>query len=333
MFRKILLIIVGLIIVGGLAWFVDKNYFAKNISSKQKNNEPASALKLAQDNQDTSEKIIYVLNKDGVKEIERANFKGEEAEKIYSDENEDLKIKKFGGYAYLPKEILVLIGQNDSFANKLAIIKSDGSRDIIVESFGNPNRLTIAPDGKIIAYVFFSNVEADYGYSLFTMSRDGSNKRQIKRQDSEIKGLAFNKDASKIAFLSANQDGKSEIHLINLDSTGEQTIYSTEQVISSISWSESNNLVVSAYLRAKNNGEVAIVNNKGKVLTKVITTKEGVPIFGNISADDQTIAFLEVKLKDGSIDESSGGQILTVRSSGKNLNKVADGLLNIGWLP
>jgi len=332
MLKKVLLVVLGLIIIGGIAWYADKNYFSKNSSNTQKN-ETSSNFKPIQADKDTQEKIIYLINKDGTKEIDSVNYKGEDANKIFSDENEDLKIKKIGGYGYLTKEILLIIGGDNNYENKLAIIKSDGSKEVIVDSFGNPNSINISPDSKMIGYVFFSNVEADYGYGLYTMSRDGSNKRQIVKKNNVIKSVVFNKDASKIAYLSVGQDNKSEIHSINTDSTNDQTIFTSDDIISSVSWSESNNLIVASYQKGKNSGEIQIISNQGKLQAKVLSTKEGVPVYATISSDDQTVGFLEVKLKDGSFDDSAEGQVLTVKSSGQDLNKIADGFSVIGWQP
>ncbi len=340
MAKKIILIILGLLVVGSVFWYVDRNFIrTKGTNSNKEAIVPESdssvtPLPTENTNKDTTESVIFVVNNDNSKEIVKSDVKGSK-KTLFTDADEEFKIQKIGGLAYYTSEVLVLAGNGDAAQNKLEVIKTDGSGkyETLVSSFGNPSSLAISPDGKEIAYVSFSNVEADYGYNIYTMARDGSNRRREFSAQKEIKSLSWNKDSSKIAFIKSEDSNKSTIQVIEVGQEKTNGIFSTDKVILGLIWSESGKISFSLATPGKlSESEFWVISPDGKNPKKILNEGKGAIISAALSSDNLNIAYVLADLKD-KIDENAAGVVYSGRSSGKNLEKIQKGNLVIGWSP
>ncbi len=82
-------------------------------------------------------------------------------------------------------------------------------------------------DGSMIAYVAERDFEVDPfpGEDLYVMRADGTGKRRLTRSEVDESQPAFSPDGSRLAFTSLkNGSFGTEIHLINLDGSGESTL-------------------------------------------------------------------------------------------------------------
>lgn len=341
--KKIIGILIFVIIVAiGAVGYFNRSFFNSqdntilNLQSTPKTStntdKTTDTIISTNKNQDTSESIVFAQFKDGNKEIYKTDFKGQNKKTIYTDTDENLKIKKFGGLAYLSKEILVLIG--DDPIGKLEVIKADGSgqKSIINESFGNPSSLAISPDGKIIAFSNFSNVEADYGYNVYTISRDGQNRRKITGSVEEISSLSWNKDGSKLAFIKTYKDKRTEIDVANLDSSKVGSIYNSSQQILTLHWNPNNKITFSLATNKLAAGEIWLCSSDGSEMQKLYSSKKDLPVYSNLSSDTLNFNFISVNFGDN-FDEYREGQLNSLEISGSSIQKIGNANISLGWLP
>ena len=337
MVKKVLISLAALVVIGGVVWFIDRYFFPPSIRQTTDSNlgEISDLVSDEKKKEDTTDKIVYLSEDDQAKKVVLADLAGKDKKTLFSDAEEEAKIKKIGSLAYLTNEVLILAGKSDSVENQLEVIKTDGSgqKEVIVEAFGTPESLAISPDGKTVAYVSFSNVEKDYGFSLYTMARDGTNKRLINRGDREMRSLSWNKEGDKIAFWTTTSEEKTEIQIVEVESTKNKSIYSSEQNMTSLSWNEEGKIIFGQYERDKNTSVIKAINEDGSGQVKILETTEGVANFIYLSSDNLNVTFLLTQLKDGKIEENTNGEIETAKSSGENLKKIADGFSIAGWLP
>lgn len=326
--KKTLITIFALLAIGLLAWYANA-FFSKKGTSQV---VPGSNLdKLVDENKTestTAEKIIFATQDTDKKEVIQSNTNSEKTT-IFTDKDEEGKIKRWGGLSNLAKLLLLDIGDG-----KLETVKVDEprTRETIMEKFGVPQTLQISPDGKQIAYVSFSNAEADYGFGLYQMAKNGSNLRQILHSDQEIKNLAWNQDSSKIIFSQSIGD-KTEIKVADIPTNQIQSILETSQAVLGISVSAKNKIVFSV-ADPKNlaTNEIDIMDLDGKNNQKIYSIKDRAALYPCVSSDFTYLAYLAVEVKDNKIDKNSSSDV-TLVPIGKNKTKTIGSANQIfGWL-
>lgn len=337
--RQQFAIFIAILILIVLAGFVLNRFVntTSNSNNSSQNNNTTKSNDLSNQGQtkNTNEKIVYVKYTDNAKQIFTANADGQKEKLIYSDKDEEQKIKTFGGLAYIRGEILVLVASNETLG-KLATINSEtGEKQIIVDSFGNPESLAISPDGKAIAFVSFSNAEADYGYSLYTISRSGINRRRIFQSSKIIDNISFNEAANKIAFILTDNSGNSQINITNLSSSKTSSIYTASHHLLALGWQANNKITFSQNTEKFDNGELWQINPDGSTPQKVFESKERLPIFSQISQDSLSETYLLVKYGD-TIDLNKSGELVLSSIKDNSLTagqKITEANFVLGWLP
>lgn len=123
---------------------------------------------------------------------------------LYTDKGEKQVIKQVGNVTADGRELLAIVGnQNDDFGGRLVAIQLDGTGQVteLLSDFASPWPPAFSPDGSKIAYVYFSNAEADAGFHLVVANRDGTGKQNIVREASPITQPVFSPDGSTIIFV------------------------------------------------------------------------------------------------------------------------------------
>lgn len=328
-------ILIAIIIIGGGVWY----YLATIKSNRspikvvQKKEEIAQILPVTTDDKYTKEKIIFASFGENNKEIISYDLISKERKVLFTDADEEQKIKQFGGLAYLSKEILVFVG--DGPVGKLEIIKVDGSgkKEIINDSFGKTSVLSISPDGELITYVGFSNAEADYGYGIYQIGRDGSNRRKLVNFEDEVKNVVWSPDSSQIAYQKNNKNGQKEIGIVDVESGKTESLYTTADPIATLSWNENEQLLITKGKDGKySTGEVVLINPKNGSAKKIVETEKDMPSYANISADNINIDYIITAFGDN-FDNSKAGQIYVSLTGGDNLEKLDSANIILGFLP
>lgn len=200
-----------------------------------------------------SQRLLYWEKNDNTNNIYA--YDGEKKHLLFTDSNEKQKILSFSNFSQGQTSLLALTStnKNDTLAN-LYLISLDGKGQMteIAKDFSTnePPLPVISPDNQKIAYVNFSNAEADYGYSLYTMNIDGTNKRKITTEAQEISLLLWHQNSQSIIYLNNNNVIK-QVQLNNQKTT---TLYkypdNTSIIISNFIWGAENELILSHGLKS-----------------------------------------------------------------------------------
>jgi len=322
--NKIILIIMSLAIIGGLAWYFDQNYVSKSSSSSNTSvttvkAPPAETAKLGKT---TNQKLIFASQTNQGAIIASVTATGENQKTLFTYADETEKIKETNIFSPTTFEAPLIVGNN-----RLASVKLDGSgkKEILIDSLGNPPSVNLSPDGKLISFVAFSNVEVDYGYTLYVSSRKGEGLRELTRNEKEIKNPIWGADNTKIYYLQIS-DNQTAIMKIDLETSRSQSIYQTENYIYSLNFS-AGKLIFSSGPKGKNVSAIYQINGNGQNLEKLLEDN-GVIYYPFLSVDSLNLAYL---ISAEAIDDPSG-DILVASADGKNKQKITKGNKILGWI-
>lgn len=325
MAQKIITYILILIIIGGLGWYINKKYLQPSSGAQKTNDLPKYKITPSEDNPPS---LIFSTN-DGVRQIWSAKLNAE-PEIIFTDADENEKLIKVSNLSLLTHEVLAVFGnQSNHISGSLAVINLDSSKkEIIRESYSIPLTWSLSNDGQKIAYTTFSNIEDNYGYTLYLQNRDGSSTRELTNSSSEIKNPIWNNNDLKIAFIQI-EGTKSFLKAIDIDNLKIKEIISFDnKIIDWVSWSEDNLVYSLRQLNQDNNGQIGIINQDGNNLKKIIDFDGGKANY--IYLDKSYLGYLIAqydKLSDLAI-----GQIYFYNLSKEEKTPVQKGVQILGWL-
>jgi len=334
--KKILGGVLAIVVIGAGAYLFDR-YFLKNsvntiiekpavddLNSKS-SNVPKPDIKT------TTDKIVYLADKDNVRQVVIDDANGDAAKVLFTDKDEDLKIKAATDIAYLSREVLLFMGGDTS--GKFFIVKLDGSQDkSVIDNTSKPSSFAISPDGQKIAYVIFSNVEASYGYNIIVMNRKGENRRVLFNTPEIINYLSFNEDGSELAFTKTDNSGKSAISKLSLDSPQEKVIYQGSSNIPTLSWSKTGEIVFSLADSKFTSSTLFEMDGGGGSLLKILDTKNGVASWPHLSSDLLSVGYLTASYQDKFTTDVTG-DVKTSGPKGQNIIKIGSGIQILGFLP
>ncbi len=214
-----------------------------------------------------SQKLIYWVKAGEVNNIYA--YDGTKKQHLFTDSNEKQKILSFSNISAANPILLALTSSSrtDSIGNLYQIsMDGKGTMTLIANDFATnePPLPIISPNSLKIAYVIFSNAEADYGYSLYTMSLDGTNKRKIAGETESITSLAWSPDSQAIVYVKESQDNKTEIKRVNL--TSQNTIiklYGSTQPIVNMTWPNSDMVEFSVKVQSEDFSIYSLKPDKG----------------------------------------------------------------------
>lgn len=328
--QKVITVILVLIIVGGLAWYFNRNYL-------QPSNKPGETQSFASSSPgkstgQTSGNLVYVIF-GNTQEIWMANSLGQK-KKLFTDADETEKIIKLSNLAPLSREVLAITSADKGASSgKLEVINLDNAKkEILQPSFVASFSINVSADGKDIAYIKFSNVEENYGYTLYSQKRTGFNLRELVRSSSEIRLPAWNKDSTKIAFVKI--DGtKSELEVVSREGGEASSIVSfSDKIVDWLSWDKSDNIILSLRkIGESGKSEIISVSSQGKNLQKITETDGGMANFVYLSKDSW-LGYLIGQYQD-KISENLAGQIYFQNLQTKEKIPLQKGNQVLGWLP
>lgn len=185
--------------------------------------------------------IIYLTKGTNASSIFTYDLINKISKKIFTDSDEALKIKQVSGTANDGKHVLAtLAGQNQEFGGSLYLIATDGTgtKNKLIDNFASPVGAVISPDGKKIAYTVFSNVETEYGFSLFAADADGNNATIVYRDPENITNYVFSPDGRHITFIKGGISSATRLMSVKIDGTGAEEIYQTKDIAYSLDWND-----------------------------------------------------------------------------------------------
>ncbi len=291
-------------------------------------------------NIDVNGSIIYSVISSDKTEFFSITPKDGTKRKIFTDQDESLKIVQAQNLTKDGKNILAVLSSKDKNISSLWFIKtSNGEKNELINNFASSTPPVISSDSKKVAYTVFSNAERDYGFSLLVCNTDGINKVKIDNDSSSISNLVFSPDGNYIAY-SKNFDGnrlKSAIFKSKTDGTEKKQIFETndKEIIYSLDWFN-NTLAFSKGPTGENNlnkSEIFTMSDDGKGL-KQLTSNDTHENFLNFSDDGKNLVYLSILYENNPQTANKSGQIHILDLDSKsdaNLKQDADKI--IGWMP
>ncbi len=165
--------------------------------------DTSTALQSFPSDQADNQALLVLVEQSGVRQVVRIEGQSKDRKVLFTDGDENLKIKQVGTMSFATNEVLVVMGSAEQqFGGSLWAIATDGSgaKRRLIEEFASPWPPALSSDGQKIAYVFYSNAEQETGFSLVIARRDGSNKRELVRETTSITQPVFSPDGQKIAY-------------------------------------------------------------------------------------------------------------------------------------
>jgi len=317
---RVITIILVLILVGGLAWFINRNYI------EPESNAGMTTPGISSKNLESSDNLLYTVT-GAAHEIWLVNPTGK-TEKIFTDADEQEKIVKFSNVAQNSREVLAVTA-----SNKLISINLDkGKIATLKNSFSRPDLIIVSAQGDEFAYIRFSNVDENYGYTLYLESRAGQNRRALAQSDTEIRSLSFNRDSTEIAYAKTSGTG-AEINIVKVDTKEIINIAKfNNKLIDSLAWA-GNSIYFNLRDIGANSGEIDKIDANGKKETNsqaTLTDYNG-GIANFIAGSSTKIAFLVAQYSD-KINDSTSGQIYITDIANGQRQPLKKGIQILGWL-
>lgn len=314
-------------------------YYLGNANNNQNLNTNSSTKPTSSDSTFSTEtaslsikgSVIYASKTSDSTDIYSVSSSGE-PKKVYTDKDEDVKIKSAQSITNSGKILAVMGAATQEFGGSLYLIYTDGSgkKDKLIDEFASTQAPIISSNGKKIAYIIFSNAESDYGFTLFVMNSDGSNKQQIATSATGLKILSWNSDNNKIIFINGESSQKSDIYAADLSGAKASEITSFKEKVYSLNWN-SKNIILTKGPTAKdeiNKSEAYQMDFDGKNITR-LTNDDMFENFCFASPNNDATACLTVKY-DQNVDINKTGNITII--AGNNKKDIAEGNYIIGWI-
>jgi len=302
MSQKVVIAVLALMLVGGLAWFVNRTYFQPPTPGQSQqipqNSSSGGAIPKA--------KVLYVI-KQNAREIWQVS-PGEMPKKIFTDADEREKLIKISNQAVLTNEVLAITSLDEKpFSGKLvAIDLATAKESLLKDSFSIPESWAITSDGKTLAFTRFSNTEENYGYTLYSEDRTSSNLREISQSEAEIKSPAWNESGEKIAFIRISGE-TSEVVFTDIATLDTNVIKKFDKtIVDYLSWT-GDNLILSFREIGKNaQGTIGKMSVSGGDFQKITTFDGGIANY--VFSFNDYLSFL-VGQYSGKLDDQTIGQI------------------------
>ncbi|MCL5407611.1 MAG: hypothetical protein M1429_03895, partial [Patescibacteria group bacterium] len=310
----------------GLAWYFNKTYLQPSASHST---EKIPQFKTSSNDENFKGKLIYVTT--GTAREIWAVDPAKTSKKLFTDADEAEKIIEISNLASLSGEVLTITSADTSSrSGKLVAINLSNSKETILQKiFTVPSSWTVSLDGQKIAYTKFSNIEENYGYTLYSSDRSGTNLRELTRSDQEIKTPIWNENSTKIAYVK-NTDSKLQLNVIDINSLEVKEIKNFDsQVIDFLSWSGDKLVFSIRDLGNNKSGKIEIIDLNGRNLEKMTDFEGGIANFTYLK-NSSWLGFLIAQYKD-KVNDSTTGQIYIENLKKAEKIPVQKGSQILGW--
>lgn len=279
----------------------------------------------------TTASIIYEpiveVRAGGIGQLVAVNLTSKERRVLYTDQDEPNKLQLVGNLDAGKREALALVGPGSlDFGAKLVAINLDGSGKVtpLMTDFASPWPPVANPDGTKIAFVSFSNAEADYGFSLVLARRDGTDRKILIREALPITQPVFHPDGTRLAYIrQTNYGGGGEVVSIPASGGTSETLATfTDRLPYDIAWAADGSI---AFIDgAGDQGDLFGLGAGAKTPERLsgLPGQESRPVY---SPDGKKVLFTLLKSGKGTLYELD-------RASGK-ATELGSATAAIGWLP
>jgi len=323
MTQRSITVILILIVVGGLAWYINKTYIAQEGARPLDDN-----LQTTTAPGEIAETLVYV-SAGNVRDIWAWTDK---PRKIFTDADETEKILKLSNVLSDTGEVLAIVNQNTSASSgKLIKINlRNGQKQTLQSDFPKPFYWAISDDGTKICYVLFSNVEENYGYTLYSSKVDGGQPQKMFNSASEIKSPTWDNFGLNVAFISS-EGTKVLLQVVDEKTAKVSPVKNFDnQTADWLVW-QGDDLLFSRRDIGANNGEVDFIQTDGQNLEKIFDFQGGVASYLWPTQGENYIAFLIAQYKER-IDDQTNGQIYNYNKNEDEKKALIKGSQILGWV-
>lgn len=334
--RIVILLLAGLILVAaGVFWYSRQRGYQGGESGRPQAPSPEITEQTGEDEQVFD--VISYTTTSAATEISLTSLADRKRRIVFTDQGERLTVRALRRATDDGRTVLAIFSKKgEETARILGLISLDGSGKIteLLDNFGSTEAPILSPDGKKVAYIVFSNADPDYGYSLFIMNTDGSNKRRLVRKETLLTSPAFRPDGQRLAYLSDTGDGMA-IEVIDTDGGTAATTISqfSNAILYDLSWGS--RLIFGKRPREDsqaNEGEIYTLSENGSGLARLTQNQayEGSPL---LSADGALFSVLRTVFPDGKYSAAGELTLVVINLTDQTETELgsADGIL--GWKP
>ncbi|MBI2263261.1 hypothetical protein HYU72_01305 [Candidatus Berkelbacteria bacterium] len=263
--------------------------------------------------------LYYFEAGTGGSEIFRLDLLTNEKKLVFTDKDENLKIKQIGGSVTKKKKVLLAVGEEKSvFASELYFVSLDGkaTKEKLEFSLVSPQPPSVSADGEQILYIVFNNAEKDFGFMLNIVDRNGQNKRQLAKSAVTISKPVFQDNGRLVAYVVSQPEGD-ELWQVGVEEAVPQKIRGfTNQTVVSLVWSNDGYLVslgekISGGVK---NTEIYLLGKDGQELSKLTENKL---ILDSLQQSGILMAYLSYDFAGGSRKVGVDGDIVVMNLKDK----------------
>lgn len=323
-FITILIVLVGL----GAVYFFAKPQIVNKPST---NSNSSPEIENVKTSNIISEDLIYAIRSDNYTDIYSANSKGDNPKKVYTDRDEDLKIKSLTSLTYNNRVLVAMAPKEEEFINSLYLIHTDGSgkKDKLTDNFASTTAPLISPNGQKIAYILFSNAEADFGFKLIVANSDNSNKRELLRDAAGINLYSWDPNSQFLSFSQGSIKDQTEIKSVDIGTLDQENILKTSGFVQHLAWIESNQFIYSSVPENKDYNKSEIYTYINKKINR-LTNNNNLDDYPQISPKSQ-IAYISYNYEKSTPIIYQLGKINLTSINNSATTQLTDATIIVGW--
>jgi hypothetical protein len=280
--------------------------------------------------------VVYTFKQNGNTDILKISPDGVK-KKLFTDSDEELKIKAATSLNRDGTKVLLLMGQKDSDTGmKLLTVTTDGKaeKETLIDPFTSFGAPFLSPDNDYISYLLFSNADQDYGYKLYLSKTDGANKVKLAENKDYLSSGVFSPDEKQIAFAQSKSKDEWIINIVDISGKNLKELITLKQQPEKLFFGR--DFILFSLLKEKeataNAREIGIVNiSKPKI--KFLTDDQLAQKDPYVSPDNNFIAYLQVDYPQKEADPNLLGEIIIIDLKGKEIKKLSQANQIIGWIP
>lgn len=271
-------------------------------------------------------KLIYIVKNDGITRLETISLNGGAKKIIYSDINDETKIKSIAGIKNDGAAVYLFSGYpNQPTGNLIELNLNDNPQTkTIKENVTSAVAPKISPVGDSYITVNFDNAEKSYGFAVVLNKFDGSGAKTLLVTQDAVTLLDFSSNGKKLAVVKALPAGGSQIVLIDITNGQSQGLYSTKGSIGSIDY-EQDKVVFTDQL------EIMSTDGDGKNVIR-LTQNDLAESQLAFSPDEDMVAYLQTNPSNDNGRDQTQGNIALLSPKTKQETILTQGNGVIGWL-
>lgn len=335
----LIILILAVLSVGGF-------YYLKNTNKQKNNNENNQPVQnqiytpTATTNQpeNTGDLFLYISTESDNHVIYSLNDSTNEKQLVYSDADNDIKLKSARSITATNQNILATFGlQDENSVQSLYFIDSNSVnyKTELASNFASATTPVVNSDATKIAYATFSNTRFNYGFKLVISDLGNLQaKDELTNDPNSIANIIFSPDGNTVYFTKGSPVAGAGLYKYNLSTREEKLLYDLQKSEAIYSLTPLGNDKIAFSKGAiganlLNQSEIFILNSDGTNLTQLTNNNyhENFLIANNKATK---IAYLAIDYKNNTASVNQAGEIHELLIDSKqdsNLQITADSLI------